>query len=125
MKHVFPSLSSNRFKNQNDNNKLEIKMTTRCEAERSFENNSQFSNSIKAPSKIFDNLMVILANYLENKRHLKRRKSALKELQTLSNDSLKDIGISRADAEWAYSQSVADTPSQELENFLQTKKACR
>lgn len=100
-------------------------MTIRCETEHPIENKFQFSNLYSSISKFTDFLLLGLANYMDNKAKIRNRKNALKELSNLSNSTLLDIGISRADADWAYSQSTLGQTSKELETFLKTKKACR
>lgn len=100
-------------------------MTIRCETEKPLENRIQFSNMNTVISKFTNFLITGVAQYLDKRSKLQKRRAALKELSNLTDSTLLDIGISRHDADWAFNRSSTNETSAELETFLKTKKACR
>ncbi|MBL1405408.1 MAG: DUF1127 domain-containing protein [Rhizobiales bacterium] len=62
---------------------------------------------------------------MDKRSKLQKRRAALKELSSLSDSTLMDIGITRNDAEWAFNKLSKDETSAELETFFKTKKACQ
>lgn len=103
-----------------------IKMTIQCNVEHQVEystrKGSYFSDLRTKAGKNLDRLFIRINNTLEKQKIASKRRVDLKELAGLSDETLKDIGISRDNAEWAFNQVSADKNSEELENFLENKK---
>jgi|GEM_PF-6417225 len=100
-------------------------MVISCKTDKSLEGRFQFSNIKTNISKFSNFLIVRLAKYLDKRSKLQKRRAALKELSSLSDSTLMDIGITRNDAEWAFNKLSKDETSAELETFFKTKKACQ
>lgn len=104
-------------------------MTIQCEIKHPInhpvEKGFLFSGLHAKAEKFFNNIKTNIANTLEKQRITNERRAALKDLAGLSDETLKDIGISRDNAKWAFNKSTANDTSEELEIFLAIKKACR
>ena len=110
---------------KNEHKAKDIKMVISCKTDKSLEGRFQFSNIKTNISKFSNFLIVRLAKYLDKRSKLQKRRAALKELSSLSDSTLMDIGITRNDAEWAFNKLSKDETSAELETFFKTKKACQ
>lgn len=107
--------------NQNEG----ISMSIHSKIEQSPKNDLSFSGLQNALNNMTERWINAVASKLEQRRVVRKRRAALKELSGLSEDILSDIGITRQDANWAQEQSNLEIPSDELTYFLKTKKSCR